>query len=147
MQLVANILDSRTIEHFYHCRKFYYAIPGKEESCIPTPFLKKQVFLFLKLQKFYLGIVSIYQFHVYNIMTLNFYKLYSILSYYNIGQFPCIIQYILLSYFIHTSLCFLIPYPFLTSSFFPLSPGNHQFVLCACKSVSVLFILFFRFHK
>ena len=52
--------------------------------------------------------------------------------------FLCAVQYILVACLIHSSLYLLTPYPYLTTPCFPLCTGNHWFVLCIFKSVSVL---------
>ena len=49
---------------------------------------------------------------------------------------------LLLIYFIHSSLCFLIPYPYFTSPSLPLPTGNHYFVLYIHESVC--FIIYVR---
>ena len=69
---------------------------------------------------------------------------------------PCIVITILLTilpmllytcdYFVTTNLSFLIPSPFLPSLPTSLPFDNHQSFLCIYEYVSVLFILFFKFH-
>ena len=43
----------------------------------------------------------------------------------NIGYVPCVVQYILVAYFIHNSLYLLISYPYVTPLPSPLPTGNH----------------------
>ena len=69
----------------------------------------------------------------------------------NNGYNPCGIVAIsnnislLLTYFIHSSLYLLIPYPCLACPSFSLPVGIHSFVLCICESVSVLVYAFICF--
>ena len=62
----------------------------------------------------------------------------AIISHYKIiGYIPCVVQYIHISYFIHNSLYFLVPYPYIfllpflsppvTTSFFSLFVGLFLF--------------------
>ena len=50
-----------------------------------------------------------------------------------------------LIYFITGSLYLLILFTYFAPPSTPLSSGNPQFVLCMCESISVSFVLFFRF--
>ena len=54
---------------------------------------------------------------------------------------------LLLTYFLYSSLCLLIPYSCNLSLLSPLSPGNHKFVFCVCVSVSALYIDSFVLFK
>ena len=64
-----------------------------------------------------------------------------ILHYKIIGYIPCVVQYICISYFIHNSLYFLVPYPyiFLLPFLFPL-------VITSLSSISVGLFLFCYIH-
>jgi len=52
---------------------------------------------------------------------------------------------LLLIYFIHSSLCLLIPYPLFHLSLPPFPPSNHYFVLYILESISVLLYTFICF--
>ena len=86
-------------------------------------------------------------------LSQNFYRLWSIYSYYKIlAIFPVLYNIsLLLIFFIYSSLCLLIPYPCLTPPPFPLPTVNDYFLLYICEFVSVLLYIFicviFRFHR
>ena len=60
----------------------------------------------------------------------------------NIGYIPCVVQCILVTYFIPNILYLLIPYPSIAPPRFPLPTGTHYFVLYICESGEDLFLTF-----